>query len=141
MQQSLQQLQALAEQLKSQVDAASSAAVRSDLLGLEGHLTTLERGLLRQQETLQVLVRRESVRRSQRPSHCLTASLFHFQSESLAGEAFREQLNALIREAEEAEEVLKESDPVSSAELTAVLTRMDKLKVFRMKKKKKNLSH
>lgn len=51
------------------------------------------------------------------------------QSESLACEGFREQLNTLINKAEEAEEVLKESDPLSSVELTKVQTRMDKLKV------------
>lgn len=106
-QQSLQQLQGLGEQLKGQVDSTSSATVRSDLLALAGHLTTLEHGLLRQQEVL--------------------------QSESLACEAFREQLNALVSQAEEAEQVLKESDPVSSAELFLVQTRMDKLKVHLLK--------
>lgn len=61
MQQSLQQLQGLGEQLKGQVDSTSSATVRSDLLALAGHLTTLEHGLLRQQEVLQVLVGRASL--------------------------------------------------------------------------------
>lgn len=56
------------------------------------------------------------------------------QSESLACEAFREQLNALVSKAEEAEQVLKESDPVSSAELSLVQTRMDKLKVMNISK-------
>lgn len=53
-QQSLQQLQALGEQLKSQVDASSSAALQSDHLSLTHHLATLEHALHRQQEVLQV---------------------------------------------------------------------------------------
>lgn len=136
MQQSLQQLQAFAQQLKSQVDATSSASVRSDLLALDGHLTALEHSLLRQQEMLQVLARRASAEPkalfSRRHSLCVCV---HLQSESLACEAFREQLNTLVSKAEEAEEVLKESDPVSSEELSVVQTRMDKLKVFKLKKK------
>ena len=38
-------------------------------------------------------------------------------------------MDALIRKAEEADEVLKESDPVGSPELTVVQTRMEQLKV------------
>lgn len=53
-QQSLRQLQALGDQLKSQVDASSSAAIQSDLLSLTHHLATLEHALHRQQEILQV---------------------------------------------------------------------------------------
>lgn len=53
-QDSLQQLQALGEQLKSQVDASSSAALQSDHLSLTHRLATLEHGLHRQQEVLQV---------------------------------------------------------------------------------------
>lgn len=53
-QQSLQQLQALGEQLKSQVDASSSAALQSDHLSLIHRLATLEHALHRQQEVLQV---------------------------------------------------------------------------------------
>lgn len=53
-QQSLQQLQTLSKQLKSRVDASSSAAIQSDLLALTYHLATLEHSLHRQQETLQV---------------------------------------------------------------------------------------
>ncbi|XP_027140369.1 nesprin-1 isoform X4 [Larimichthys crocea] len=106
-QQSLQQLQALGEQLKSQVDASSSAALQSDHLSLTHHLATLEHALHRQQEVL--------------------------QSGSQACEGFREQLDTLIRKAEEAEEVLKESDPVGSPELTVVQTRMEKLKVHLLK--------
>lgn len=53
-QQSLQQLQALGEQLKSQVDASSSAALQSDHLSLTHRLATLEHALHRQQEVLQV---------------------------------------------------------------------------------------
>lgn len=53
-QQSLQQLQALGEQLRSQVDASSSAALRADQLSLAHHLATLEHALHRQQEALQV---------------------------------------------------------------------------------------
>lgn len=67
---------------------------------------------------------------SLRHSLCVFVCL---QSESLACEAFREQLNALVSQAEEAEQVLKESDPVSSAELFLVQTRMDKLKVMNSK--------
>ena len=53
-QQSLQQLQALGEQLKNQVDASSSAALQSDHLSLTHRLATLEHALHRQQEVLQV---------------------------------------------------------------------------------------
>lgn len=53
-QQSLQQLQALGEQLKSQVDASSSAALQSNHLSLTHRLATLEHALHRQQEVLQV---------------------------------------------------------------------------------------
>lgn len=53
-QQSLQQLQTLGEQLRSQVDASSSAALQSDHLSLSHHLATLEHALNRQQEVLQV---------------------------------------------------------------------------------------
>lgn len=45
---------------------------------------------------------------------------------------FREQLDKLICMAEEAEEVLKESDPVGSPDLNVVQTRIEKLKVLRM---------
>lgn len=77
--------------------------------------------------------------RGQNPTSCLTASpslcvFVRLQSESLACEAFREQLNALVSKAGEAEEVLKESDPVSSAELFLIQTRMDKLKVINISK-------
>ncbi|XP_028460256.1 nesprin-1 isoform X2 [Perca flavescens] len=106
-QQSLQQLQALGEQLKSQVAASSLAALQSDHLSLTHRLATLEHGLHRQQEVL--------------------------QSGSQACEGFIEQLDILIHKAEEAEEVLKESDPVGSPELTVVQTRMEKLKVHLLK--------
>ncbi|XP_062293158.1 nesprin-1 isoform X4 [Scomber scombrus] len=106
-QQSLQQLQALGEQLKSQVDASSSAALQSDHLSLTHCLATLEHALHRQQEVL--------------------------RSGSQAYEGFREQLDTLIHQAEEAEEVLKESDPVGSPELSVVETRMEKLKVHLLK--------
>ncbi|XP_033998692.1 nesprin-1 isoform X2 [Trematomus bernacchii] len=101
--QSLRQLQALGEQLKIQVDASSSAALQSDHLSLTHRLATLEHALNRQQEVL--------------------------QCGSQACEGFREQMDALIRKAEEADEVLKESDPVGSPELTVVQTRMEQLKV------------
>lgn len=45
---------------------------------------------------------------------------------------FREQLDKLICMAEEAEEVLKDSDPVGSPDLNVVQTRIEKLKVLRM---------
>ncbi|XP_074471039.1 nesprin-1-like isoform X4 [Sebastes fasciatus] len=106
-QQSLQQLQTLGEQLKSQVDASSSAALQSDHLSLTHRLATLEHGLHRQQDVL--------------------------QTGSQACEGFREQLDTLILKAEEADEVLKESDPVGSPELTVVQTRMERLKVHLLK--------
>ncbi|XP_028253699.1 nesprin-1 [Parambassis ranga] len=106
-QQSLQQLQALGEQLKSQVDASSWASLQSDHLSLTHRLATLEHALHRQREVL--------------------------QSGFQACEGFREQLDTLICKAEEAEEVLKESDPVGSPELTVVQTRMEKLKVHLLK--------
>lgn len=53
-QQSLQQLQALGEQLKSQVNASSSASLQSDHLSLTHRLATLEHSLHRQREVLQV---------------------------------------------------------------------------------------
>lgn len=51
------------------------------------------------------------------------------QSGSQSCEGFREQLDTLICEAEEAEEILKESDPVGSPELILVETRMERLRV------------
>lgn len=54
MQQSLQELQALGEQLKTQIDASCSAALQSDHLSLTHRLETLEHALHRQQEVLQV---------------------------------------------------------------------------------------
>ncbi|XP_026174038.1 nesprin-1 isoform X1 [Mastacembelus armatus] len=106
-QQSLQQLQALGQQLKSQVDASSSAALQSDHLSLTHRIAALEHALHRQQEEL--------------------------QSGSQACEGFREQLDTLIRNAQEAEEVLKEPDSVGSPELTVVQTRMEKLKIHLLK--------
>ncbi|XP_071335456.1 nesprin-1 isoform X2 [Trachinotus anak] len=106
-QESLQQLQALGEQLKSQVDASSSAALQSDHLSLTHRLATLEHALHRQQEVL--------------------------QSGSQACDGFREQLDTLIRMAEEAEEVLKESDSVGSPDLHVIQTRMERLKVHLLK--------
>lgn len=106
-QESLHRLQALGEQLKSQVDASSSAALQSDHLSLTHRLAALEHGLHRQQEVL--------------------------QSGSQACDSFREKLETLMRNAEEAEEVLKESDTVSSPELGVVQSRMEKLKVHLLK--------
>lgn len=73
-QQSLQQLQALGDQLKSQVDASSSAAAQSDHLSLTSHLATLEHALQRQQEILQVGEQTHERRwvESYKRSHCLT---------------------------------------------------------------------
>uniref|UniRef100_A0A3B4YE87 Spectrin repeat containing nuclear envelope protein 1 n=1 Tax=Seriola lalandi dorsalis TaxID=1841481 RepID=A0A3B4YE87_SERLL len=101
-QDSLQQLQALGEQLKSQVDASSSAALQSDYLSLTHRLTTLEHALHRQQEVLQ------------------------------ACDGFREQLDILIRKAEEAEEVLKESDSVGSPELHVVQTLKNNIHLLKL---------
>ncbi|XP_027896443.1 nesprin-1 isoform X8 [Xiphophorus couchianus] len=106
-QQSLQQLQALEEQLKSQVDASSSASLKSDHLQLAHRLAALEHALNRQQEVL--------------------------QCDSQACEGFREQLDALICKAKEAEEVLKESDPVGSPDLTVVQTCIERLKAQLLK--------
>lgn len=52
-----------------------------------------------------------------------------FQSGSQACDGFREQLDKLMRKAEQAEEVLKECDSVGSPELHVVQARMEKLKV------------
>uniref|UniRef100_A0A3B3YSL6 KASH domain-containing protein n=1 Tax=Poecilia mexicana TaxID=48701 RepID=A0A3B3YSL6_9TELE len=98
-QQSLQQLQALEEQLKSQVDASSSVSLKSDHLQLAHRLAALEHALNRQKEC-----------------------------DSQACEGFREQLDALICKAKEAEEVLQESDPVGSPDLTVVQTCIERLK-------------
>uniref|UniRef100_A0A3Q3Q2J9 KASH domain-containing protein n=1 Tax=Monopterus albus TaxID=43700 RepID=A0A3Q3Q2J9_MONAL len=106
-QQSLQQLQTLGEQLKSQVDASTSAAIQSDHLSLTHRLATMEHALHRQQEVL--------------------------QSGAQACEGFREQLETLIHKATEAEEVLKEPDSVGSPELIVVQTHMEKLKVHLLK--------
>uniref|UniRef100_A0A3Q3FN38 Spectrin repeat containing, nuclear envelope 1a n=1 Tax=Labrus bergylta TaxID=56723 RepID=A0A3Q3FN38_9LABR len=95
-QKTLQQLQALGEQLKSQVDASSSAALQSDHLSLTHRLETLKHSLHRQQELLQV--------------HA--TSLYSIP-------------------AEEAEEVLKESDSVGSPDIVVVQTRMEKLQVWK----------
>ncbi|XP_063352154.1 nesprin-1 isoform X7 [Pelmatolapia mariae] len=101
-QQSLQQLQALGEQLRSQVDSSSAASLQSDHLSLTHRLAALEHALHRQQDVL--------------------------QSGSVTCGVFREQLDKLISMAEEAEEVLKESDPVGSPDLNVVQTRIEKLK-------------
>lgn len=44
-------------------------------------------------------------------------------------ESFREELRRLSRWPEEAQEVLKESDPATPADLSTVQERMEKLKV------------
>ncbi|XP_055088334.1 LOW QUALITY PROTEIN: nesprin-1-like [Periophthalmus magnuspinnatus] len=105
--QSLQQLQTLGQQLKSQVDTSSLAALQTDHLSLTHRLAMLEHSLHRQQEVLQ----------------CGSQSC----------ESFREQLNTLVRKAEEAEEVLKEPDPIGLSDLTALQTHMDKLKIELLK--------
>uniref|UniRef100_A0A3B4FY37 KASH domain-containing protein n=1 Tax=Pundamilia nyererei TaxID=303518 RepID=A0A3B4FY37_9CICH len=101
-QQSLQQLQALGEQLRSQVDSSSAASLQSDHLSLTHRLAALEHALHRQQDVL--------------------------QCGSVTCGVFREQLDKLICMAEEAEEVLKDSDPVGSPDLNVVQTRIEKLK-------------
>uniref|UniRef100_A0A674A285 Spectrin repeat containing nuclear envelope protein 1 n=1 Tax=Salmo trutta TaxID=8032 RepID=A0A674A285_SALTR len=101
-QQSLLQLQQLGEQLKTQVDASSMAALQSDCLSLTHRLATLEHALHRQQEVLQ----------------CGAEDC----------ERFKEQLDSLTCQAEEAEEVLRESDPVGTPDLTVIQERMEKLK-------------
>uniref|UniRef100_A0A672IE86 KASH domain-containing protein n=1 Tax=Salarias fasciatus TaxID=181472 RepID=A0A672IE86_SALFA len=106
-QESLQQLQALGEQLRSQVDASCSASLQSDHLSLTHRLATHEHALQRQQEIL--------------------------QSGSQACEGFREQLDTLVCQAQEAEEVLKEPDPAGSAALDVIQTRIEKLKVHLLK--------
>uniref|UniRef100_A0A8K9XYB1 Spectrin repeat containing nuclear envelope protein 1 n=1 Tax=Oncorhynchus mykiss TaxID=8022 RepID=A0A8K9XYB1_ONCMY len=100
-QQSLLQLQQLGEQLKTQVDASSMAALQSDCLSLTHRLATLEHALHRQQEVLQV-------------GHlCYSVT---------------KQLDSLTCQAEEAEEVLRESDPVETPDHTVIQKRMEKLK-------------
>ncbi|CAL9692474.1 unnamed protein product [Knipowitschia caucasica] len=106
-QESLQQLQALGQQLKSQVDSSSSAALQTDHLSLSHRLAMLEHSLHRQQEVLQ----------------CGSQSC----------ETFREQLNTLVRKAEEAEKVLKEPDPTALSDLNTLQTHMDKLKIELLK--------
>uniref|UniRef100_A0A8C7FN26 Spectrin repeat containing nuclear envelope protein 1 n=1 Tax=Oncorhynchus kisutch TaxID=8019 RepID=A0A8C7FN26_ONCKI len=100
-QQSLLQLQQLGEQLKTQIDASSMAALQSDCLSLTHRLATLEHALHRQQEVLQV-------------GHlCYSVT---------------KQLDSLTCQAEEAEEVLRESDPVETPDHTVIQERMEKLK-------------
>ncbi|XP_013867052.1 nesprin-1 isoform X3 [Austrofundulus limnaeus] len=106
-QQTLQQLQVFGEQLRSRVDASSSASLTSDHLSLAHRLAALEHALHRQREAL--------------------------QHGSQACEGFREQLDVLISRAREAEEVLKESDSAGSPELTVVQTRMEELKEHLLK--------
>ncbi|XP_031656062.1 nesprin-1 isoform X1 [Oncorhynchus kisutch] len=101
-QQSLLQLQQLGEQLKTQIDASSMAALQSDCLSLTHRLATLEHALHRQQEVLQCGA-----------DDC---------------ERFKEQLDSLTCQAEEAEEVLRESDPVETPDHTVIQERMEKLK-------------
>ncbi|XP_042156778.1 nesprin-1 isoform X2 [Oncorhynchus tshawytscha] len=101
-QQSLLQLQQLGEQLKTQVDASSMAALQSDCLSLTHRLATLEHALHRQQEVLQCGA-----------DDC---------------ERFKEQLDSLTCQAEEAEEVLRESDPVETPDHSVIQERMEKLK-------------
>ncbi|XP_061756512.1 nesprin-1-like isoform X2 [Nerophis ophidion] len=99
---SLQQLQALGEQLRTRVDAPSFAALQSDHMSLTHRLSALMHALHRQQEVL--------------------------QSGWRACEGFREQLDMLVHTAAEAAEVLKESDQLGSPALTEIQTRMEKLK-------------
>ncbi|XP_053736179.1 nesprin-1 isoform X10 [Synchiropus splendidus] len=104
---SLQQLQTVADQLKSQIDATSTATLQSDHLSLAHRLETLVHSLHRQKEAL--------------------------QSGSRSCELFREQLEILICEAEKAEMVQKESDPVISSSQGDIQGRMEKLKVHLLK--------
>lgn len=57
-QQSLQKLQTLGEQLRSQVDSSSAASLQSDHLSLTHRLAALEHSLHRQQDVLQVGLRK-----------------------------------------------------------------------------------
>ncbi|XP_019750512.1 nesprin-1 isoform X11 [Hippocampus comes] len=98
----LLQLQNLGEQLRSQVDADSFAALHSDHMSLTHRLSTLPLSLHRQQEAL--------------------------QCGSRACEGFRDQLDALIQTDAEAAKVLKECEQLGSPALSDIQTRMDKLK-------------
>ncbi|KAK0149352.1 Nesprin-1 [Merluccius polli] len=106
-QQSLQQLQALGEQLKLLVDASSMAALQSDHRSLVHRLATLEHALHRHQEIL--------------------------QSGTQDYKGFREQLDTLCCQAAKAEVVLKESDPMGTPEPPVVQEHMDRLKVQLLK--------
>ncbi|XP_077443053.1 nesprin-1 isoform X2 [Stigmatopora argus] len=101
-QNSLQQLQSLGEQLKSQVDAYSFAALQSDQMSLTYRLSALPPLLRRQQEAL--------------------------QCGSQACEGFRDQLDTLVQMDAEAAQVLKEVEKLGSPALNDIPTRMDELK-------------
>ncbi|XP_060722109.1 nesprin-1 isoform X2 [Tachysurus vachellii] len=99
----LQQLTDAEEQLRLQVEPSSMATIHTDYLSLSRRLATVGHALYRQQELMK-------------------AGLKDYES-------FREELRCLSRWPEEAQEVLKESDPTASADLSAVQELMDKLKI------------
>ncbi|KAG7275371.1 hypothetical protein CRUP_007927 [Coryphaenoides rupestris] len=102
-QQSLRQLHGLGERLKSQVDASCMASLQSDQRSLAHRLATLEHALHRHQEIL--------------------------QSGSQNYEGFREQLDTLCGQALEAEQVLREAEPLGTPEPAVVQGHMDRLKL------------
>ncbi|MCJ8743979.1 hypothetical protein PDJAM_G00100910, partial [Pangasius djambal] len=99
----LQQLTDVEEQLRLQVEPSSMATFHTDYLSLIRRLATVGHALHRQQALIE-------------------ASVKDYES-------FREELRCLSRWPEEAQEVLKESDPDASADLCSVQERMEKLKI------------
>ncbi|KAF4071108.1 hypothetical protein AMELA_G00281340 [Ameiurus melas] len=99
----LQQLTDVEEQLRLQVEPSSMATFHTDYLSLIRRLATVGHALHRQQAVIEVSVK-------------------DYKS-------FREELQCLSRWPEEALEVLKESDPAASADLSSVQERMEKLKI------------
>ncbi|KAF5900062.1 nesprin-1-like isoform X2, partial [Clarias magur] len=103
----LQQLIDVEEQLRLQVEPSSMATFHTDYLSLIRRLATVGHALRRQQALIEASVK--------------------------VCEGFREELRRLSRWPEEAQEVLKESDPAGSADLSAVQERMEKLKIQMLK--------
>ncbi|XP_022518839.2 nesprin-1 isoform X7 [Astyanax mexicanus] len=103
----LQQLTEVEEQLRLQVEPSAMATFHTDYLSLNQRLATVGHGLHRQQSLLE-------------------AGMKDYES-------FTDELDSLSRCPEEAEEVLKVSDPAVSAELFCLQERMDKLKTQMLK--------
>uniref|UniRef100_A0AAR2ILP8 Spectrin repeat containing, nuclear envelope 1b n=1 Tax=Pygocentrus nattereri TaxID=42514 RepID=A0AAR2ILP8_PYGNA len=106
-QDTLQQLAEIEEQLRLQVEPSAMATFHTDCLSLSQRLATVGYALQRQQSLLE-------------------ASVNDYES-------FTDELDSLSRCPEEAEEILKESDPAGSAELSCLQERMEKLKAHMLK--------